>query len=341
MFITRLCSSSEKSHVTFQVPIEKRPKELTEHELLSMSWRLNWKSSSRIVTLSLSLVPTPRFEEKLGNVWIDIKKLTSNKNGTIINRTSKFAERPILLKKSNSYTVNVIAWEERMQESYIAPPNFSLEVEFYLLNTTVEIIEEVKVPSCTALHDFSQLLVFDKNKCESKFCDMTLVVKQTQEETDTQTEFYAHKAILAIRCPVFAAMFSHNMKETATNTITLDDIEPDILKELLTYIYTGQCPNIRTYAASLLHHAEKYELSHLKALCERYLSYDLQIDNAAKILILADTYKAEQLKRNALLFIEEHGDEVELTEDWEDVTKSIDLLRDLVSTRYRKKRKIQ
>ena len=41
-----------------------------------------------------------------------------------------------------------------------------------------------------------------------------------------------------------------------------------MLKEFLTYLYTNECPNIKSHAVSLLYHAEKYELGHLKALRE-------------------------------------------------------------------------
>ena len=292
--------------------------------------------------LSLSLVPTPEFKEKLGVVWIDIKKFVININGRATEKCVKY-EKPIPLRKLHSYKVELITTSDNISLA----PNCSIhgQLEIYLLSNTLEIIEEVKVPISTALHDFGQLLAFNASDGANKFCDLTLAVKQAQGEVgadpNQNVEFYAHKAVLAIRSPVFARMFSCNMKEAATNTIPMDDIEPEVLKELLVYIYTGYCPNIKMYAASLLYHAEKYELSRLKALCEQRLSYDLQVDNAAQTLILANTYNATQLKRNALLFIEEHGDEVELTEDWEDVTKSIDLLRDLVSTRYRKKRKLK
>ena len=158
--------------------------------------------------------------------------------------------------------------------------------------------------------------------------------KDLPMDAPTQTDFYVHKAILASRSPVFAKMFSSDMLESATNTLTLPDIEPDVLKELLTYIYTGECPNIKEHALSLLGQAEKYELSHLKALCEEQLSYDLQIKNAARILVQADILEAKQLKRNALLFINKHGSKVQSTDDWEDVKKSAELLHDLVSTMY-------
>ena len=95
------------------------------------------------------------------------------------------------------------------------------------------------------------------------------------------------------------------------------DIEADVLKELLTYIYTGECPNIKAHAPSLLCVAEKYDLqlSRLKTLCEKRLSYNLQVDNAARFLVLADTYNAEQLKRNALLFIKKQRNGKKLKKD--------------------------
>lgn len=71
----------------------------------------------------------------------------------------------------------------------------------------------------------------------------------------------------------------HNMQESVANTVNLPDIDPDVLKELLIYIYTTESPNIKKHASSLLYQAEKYQLEHLKIFCERRLSFDLQVDN--------------------------------------------------------------
>ena len=57
-----------------------------------------------------------------------------------------------------------------------------------------------------------------------------------------EKEFRAHKLILSGRSPVFAQMFEHDMKEKSTNTVEIDDIEPEILEEMITYIYTGDTP---------------------------------------------------------------------------------------------------
>ena len=53
-------------------------------------------------------------------------------------------------------------------------------------------------------------------------------------------EFKAHKSILALRSPVFAAMFEHPTKEKMTNRVVIEDIEPSVFQELLRFIYTGR-----------------------------------------------------------------------------------------------------
>ncbi|VUZ41516.1 unnamed protein product [Hymenolepis diminuta] len=52
--------------------------------------------------------------------------------------------------------------------------------------------------------------------------------------------FKAHKAILAARSPVFAAMFEHGMAESRANKVYITDVEPDTLAEVLRFIYTGR-----------------------------------------------------------------------------------------------------
>ena len=244
-----------------------------------------------------------------------------------------------------------------------------VKIEITVVHCTLNVIEPVTVPPCNMLQTYGALLAANEEESKEKFCDMKITATQKSAHTEpsssiletaanvdddseintedvdtlTQADFYVHKAILASRSPVFAKMFSSDMLESATNTLTLPDIEPDVLKELLTYIYTGECPNIKEHALSLLGQAEKYELSYLKALCEERLSNDLQISNAVRTLLLADTLKAKQLKRNALLFINECGHEVHSTEGWEDVIQNNELLRDLVSTMHEpaaKKRKL-
>ena len=286
-----------------------------------------------MLAVSLKLVPSPEFEEKLGTVWIDLRA-TYEVDDILV--TIELPSNEVVLEKDSSYQYALISGESGVK-LYKICNGIAIKASITYIKNTLNVIEDVDVLPCTALSDFGSLLVFSEEESKEKFCDVTLTTMCTQpQEGDclAQAKFYAHRAILTVRSPVFAKMFIHDMQESATSTIKLSDIEPDVLRELLTYIYTSDCPNIKTHAASLLYHAEKYQLVHLKALCERRLSYDLQIDNAAGILLLADAWNAEQLKRNALLFISEHGDEVKLTKEWEDVKSNTELLHNLVDVMF-------
>ena len=50
----------------------------------------------------------------------------------------------------------------------------------------------------------------------------------------------AHKAILAMRSSVFAAMFHHPTKKVLSSQVEVNDIDPDVFQELLRFIYIGK-----------------------------------------------------------------------------------------------------
>ena len=51
--------------------------------------------------------------------------------------------------------------------------------------------------------------------------------------------FDCHIAILAGRSPVFKAMFQSNMKEKETQKVAIDDFTPNVVAEMLNFIYMG------------------------------------------------------------------------------------------------------
>jgi speckle-type POZ protein len=48
----------------------------------------------------------------------------------------------------------------------------------------------------------------------------------------------AHKTILAMRSPVFAAMFQHPTKEMLSGIVEVEDVDPDVFQEVLRYLYS-------------------------------------------------------------------------------------------------------
>uniref|UniRef100_A0ABM5GPW5 LOW QUALITY PROTEIN: speckle-type POZ protein-like n=1 Tax=Pogona vitticeps TaxID=103695 RepID=A0ABM5GPW5_9SAUR len=65
-------------------------------------------------------------------------------------------------------------------------------------------------------------------------------------------EFQAHEAILAARSPAFSAMFEHEMGESKKNRVEINDVEPEVFKEMMCFIYTGKAPNLDKMADDLL-----------------------------------------------------------------------------------------
>ncbi|XP_008546874.1 speckle-type POZ protein isoform X2 [Microplitis demolitor] len=155
---------------------------------------------------------------------------------------------------------------------------------------------QFKVPECRLPEDLGTLFE------SQKFSDVTLTV--------CGNEFRAHKAILAARSPVFSAMFEHEMEERKQNRVDITDVDYEVLKEMLRFIYTGKATNLEKMADDLLAAADKYALERLKVMCEEALSTNLAIENVAEIFILADLHSADQLKHQAIDFINTHATDV-------------------------------
>jgi len=128
-----------------------------------------------------------------------------------------------------------------------------------------------------------------------RFSDVTLSVGDQQ--------FHAHKALLAARSPVFAAMFEHNMEETKQNRVDITDVDHEVLREMLRFIYTGKVNNMEKMAKELLAVADKYAVEQLKMMCAEGLRAKLSIKNAADVLILADLHTVEHLQAQTINFI--------------------------------------
>ncbi|VDM20364.1 unnamed protein product [Wuchereria bancrofti] len=204
----------------------------------------------------------------------------------------KFIRRDFLLDEANG-----LLPEDRL----------SIFCEVSVVAETVNVtgqsnLMQFKVPSCRLSDDMANL--FEKH-C---FSDCLLV-------TGTK-EFHVHKAVLATRSPVFAACFEHKMSESQSDRVIIDDVEPDVMKEMLRFMYTGAAPNLDRMADTLLAAADKYQLDRLKVMCEQALCLSLTNENACETLILADLHSAEQLKHQAIDYINVHANEIMESDGW-------------------------
>ncbi|KAM6164716.1 LOW QUALITY PROTEIN: speckle-type POZ protein-like [Rhynchocyon petersi] len=217
---------------------------------------------------------------------------------------SKFIQRYFLLDKANGL---------------IPDDRLTLFCEVSVVQDSVNISGQntrkmVKVPECRLADDLGGLWE------NSRFTDCSLCV--------AGQEFRAHKAILAGCSPVFRAMFEHEVEESKKNQVLINDVDPEVFKEVMCFIYMGKAPNVDKMAGNLLAAAERYALERLKVMCEDALCSNLSVENAADILILADLHSAHQLKSQAVDFINYHASDVLETSGWQSMVVSHPHLKD-------------
>ncbi|XP_043464509.1 speckle-type POZ protein-like [Leptopilina heterotoma] len=83
-------------------------------------------------------------------------------------------------------------------------------------------------------------------------------------------EFCVHKTILVCHSDVFQAMFENPMKESRENVLVISDFKPKIVETMIRYLYTEK------------------------------MSADLSEDNLKQLLLIANKYNVESLKKNCL-----------------------------------------
>ena len=139
--------------------------------------------------------------------------------------------------------------------------------------------------------------------------------------------FNVHKAVLASHSDIFKRMFEINMREKQEEIVTISDIEPEVMTELLTYMYTGCAPGLKTCAKELFIIADKYNISHLQILCENELKNNLTPANVVEILLIADKLQlkssaSESLKNVCIKFIKYNPSVYQLN-SWKKLEKKI------------------
>jgi speckle-type POZ protein len=127
--------------------------------------------------------------------------------------------------------------------------------------------------------------------------------------------FLAHRSVLAARSSVFKAQLFGSMKERAGYTIEISDIEADVFKSLLHFIYTDSLPEVTregndedptqevVTASHLLVAADKYNVERLKLMCEDKLCNQIDSNMVATSLALAEQHSCDGLKDACFEFL--------------------------------------
>ena len=133
--------------------------------------------------------------------------------------------------------------------------------------------------------------------------------------------FPCHQLILAARSPVFRAMFKAEMKEKLTRKIVIKDCHPDVVFEMLNFIYTGDISTekLSEMARDLLCVGEMYQLDCLKNMCEDELCSTLDVEKSIEYLVLGDSNNATKLKKMALELLSKNMKNIVDTDVYKDL----------------------
>lgn len=169
---------------------------------------------------------------------------------------------------------------------------------------------------------------YDKLFQTKKFCDVTFVVGTEREEIP------AHLAIVSTRNDVLAKTFDSDMIEKKKSRVEIPDIEPNVFKLLLRYIYSEKIDSDNTDdLLKLMVAADRYlmkDLVHISAVC---IKANFSPSNVIDALLITDLLGADLkfLKDKCIRFIIERKKDVVDTENYKEMVNSrrADLLSEI------------
>ncbi|KAL3936347.1 MAG: hypothetical protein SGARI_002595 [Bacillariaceae sp.] len=150
----------------------------------------------------------------------------------------------------------------------------------------------------------------------------------------------AHSCVLEFSCPMLFELIkqteSSQTKEKEQETrVNISGIATGVFRSLLGYAYTACEPEFvsEAFTMSVLGAANRFNMIDLKLLCESVLTYKfLCIDNAADLLVFADSNCCPLLREAALKLGAAHRSEFAESDGFESVRKSADLLAEVFTT---------
>jgi BTB/POZ domain len=112
----------------------------------------------------------------------------------------------------------------------------------------------------------------------------------------------AHKTVLA-RSPVFMAMFSSDMLENNSATVSTNVFDSRTMEALIKFIYTDEVANLGEIDGNLMEAADFYDLPDLKEACRKSLERNINGSNFGATLQLAERFGIVSLREAVFSFI--------------------------------------
>nr|XP_029709629.1 BTB/POZ domain-containing protein 6-like [Aedes albopictus] len=114
---------------------------------------------------------------------------------------------------------------------------------------------------------------------------------------------YAHKLLLIISSEYFNVMFNGNFKESNSEEIAINDVEPDIFLEILRFIYCGKVHLTIENVLEIFVHAQMYMLNELRQQSIEYFEKSIAFDNVLKFFAQNRLYELSFINEKCLKLI--------------------------------------
>jgi len=162
---------------------------------------------------------------------------------------------------------------------------------------------------------------------EQLHSDVTLLCGKEEKEIK------AHKGILAAHSPVFRSMFEERWSESK-EPVRIPDATAQTIHSLLRFLYCGtlDASTLDENYMGLLAIAEKYDISHLKSIVERFIVSKTTVSNALQMVELADFQNASLVKKAAIKVIVANRMSITRSAEWLELKKRNGALVDFLQT---------
>uniref|UniRef100_A0A8D2MA63 BTB domain-containing protein n=1 Tax=Zonotrichia albicollis TaxID=44394 RepID=A0A8D2MA63_ZONAL len=154
-------------------------------------------------------------------------------------------------------------------------------------------------------HYHDAFVCMNRMRQRGLLCDIVLHV--------ATKEIKAHKVVLASCSPYFHAMFTNEMSESRQTHVTLHDIDPQALEQLVQYAYTAEIVVGEGNVQTLLPAASLLQLNGVRDACCKFLLSQLDPSNCLGIRGFADTHSCSDLLKSAHKYVLQHFVEVACT----------------------------
>ncbi|KAL9922400.1 kelch-like protein 25 [Glossina fuscipes fuscipes] len=106
---------------------------------------------------------------------------------------------------------------------------------------------------------------------------------------------YAHRLVLTIASPYFAALFKNDTKEKATGLVKLVDNDVSAVKTIVEYIYSGELPLTEENVQSICTTSDYLQIEWVKSKCLEFLKRNLNATNCLQLRTIAEKPPFEEL----------------------------------------------